>query len=506
MRVGSSIMICTTVAAALFSSIIAATSDPGIVQAVKDKDKAAVRRLLQQKIDVNEQGSYGATALHWAAHWDDLETVGLLIAAGAKANVANDLKLTPLALASANGNTAIVDSLLKSGADPNAAGESGVTPLMQAARTGSVDTVRVLLSHGANVNAKENDRQQTALMWAVSQKHPAVVAALLEGGADVHARTRARSEMVMLDRGPIRNNSQVTGFVKTADKVGTLIETGGTTALLFAAESGDSESAKLLVAAGAEINEAAADGNSPVVLATFSGQGTLARWLLDAGADPNAGGAGYTALHAAVLRSDLETVKALLAHGANPNTRLTKGSPVKRNGSQWALSNALKGATPLLLAAAYLETDIMKVLLANGADPAIGLAGGTTPLLAAAGVDVEVESRPTEQGRRGEARPENRAVPTVQLLLDAAVDVNAVNEAGDTALHGAAGKGFADVIQLLADKGAKLDAKNQNGKTPLALASGEGKLDLFGMPVPEGQLSPAQKKAQELLRKLGATN
>lgn len=462
--------------------------------AVKQKDISAVRALLQKRVDVNAPEADGATALHWAVYGDEAALVDLLIAGGAKVNVANDLAITPLYLASVNGNAAIVKKLLEKGANPDAASDTGVTPLMEAARGGTADVVRALLSRGANVNAKEADRGQTALMWAVARQHPAVVKVLLEHRADVHARTRVRPLRVMLDQGPRRT-------VKTSMQDARQIEGGGSTALLFAAQVGDAESAKLLLAAGADVNDTAADGNSALVLAAFSGHAPVARVLIDAGADPNAAGAGYTALHAAVLRSDLATVNALLAKGANPNAQLTKGSPVRRFGSQWALPTPMTGATPLLVAAIYLEVDIIRALLAGGGDQAIGLPNGTTPLLAAAGIPVEHETRPSDLARRNVVdndapqipRGETDVLEATRLLLDAGADVNAVTEAGDTALHAAAGAGMASVIQLLADRGAKLDVKNKNGQTPLALT------------IPRGRQQEGSKPAEELLRKLGAT-
>ena len=472
-----------------------------LVRAVKHKNTSAVRTLLEQGVDANVPEGDGATALHWAAYWDDLETVGRLIAAGANVNATNDLMVTPLALASANGNAAIVGHLLRAGADLNAAGETGVTPLMEAARTGSLDAVRVLLEFDGDVNAYTNDQRQTALMWAVAQQHPEVVGLLLETGADPHARTRTRRNIVMLDRGPRR-------VAKTSSEVGTEVEMGGITALLFAAQVGDVGSARLLLRAGAEINEAGSDGNSPLVVAAISAHGALASFFLDEGADPDTAGGGYTALHAAVLRSDLGTVETLLAHGADPDLPLTKGSPVRRNGSQWALSSAWAGATPLLLAASYLELDIMQTLVAGGATVTPALPDGTTPLLVAAGITIERRlNRPldhvdtsTDIGDDCCDRPEDGVVEAVGILLDSGADLNEANLAGDTALHAAASNGYTTLIQLLADRGAKLDVKNQNGQTPLALTSGE-----------EGRgrgrgVSPELEKAGELLRKLGATN
>jgi ankyrin repeat protein len=472
-----------------------------LVEAVKQKDAAAVRALLQKRVDVNAPEADGATALHWAVYEDDAALVDLLIAAGAKVDVANDLAITPLHLASVNGNAAIVKKLLEKGANPDAASETGVTPLMEAARSGNADVVRALLTRGANVNAKETDRGQTALMWAVARQHPAVVKVLLEHRADIHARTRVRPLRVMLDQGPRRT-------VKTSIQDARQIEAGGSTALLFAAQVGDAESAKLLLAAGADVNDTAADGNSALVLAAFSGHPPVARVLIDAGADPNAAGAGYTTLHAAVLRSDLATVKALLAKGANPNAQLTKGSPVQRFGSQWALPTPMTGATPLLVAAIYLEVDIIRALLAGGANHAIGLPNGTTPLLAAAGIPVEKETRPSDLARRNVIDNDNPQIPPAEtdvleatrLLLDAGADVNSSNDAGDTALHAAAAAGMTTVIQLLADRGATLDVKNKNGQTPLSLTLARGRQQEGRAPA-----ASASKPAEELLRKLGAT-
>ncbi len=473
-----------------------------LVDAVKQKNEAAVDTLLGRGGDVNEPQADGATALHWAAYWDDVATLDRLIAAGADANAANDLKVTPLALAAANGSATIVERLLQAGADPDAAGETGVTPLMEAARTGSIDAARVLLDFDADVDARTDDRQQTALMWAVVQEHPAVVGLLLEYGADPHARTRTRRDLAMLNKVP-------SGTAKLSAEISTQIERGGNTAFLLAAQGGRLNSARILLGAGVEVNEAGADGNTPLVVAAFSGHGPFASWLLDEGADPNATGGGYTALHAATMRSDLETVERLLAHGANPDIPITRGSPLRRNGSQWALSSAWAGATPLIIAASYLELDVMRALVRSGASVARALPDGTTPLLVAAGITVERRlNRPgldhtdtsTDIGDDCCDRAEDGILEAVGILLDAGAEVNEANEAGATALHAAASGALASVIQLLADRGADLNVKNLEGQTPLALTSRGGGRRGGGGPSPESQA------AGELLRKLGATD
>jgi ankyrin repeat protein len=351
------------------------------------------------------------------------------------------------------------------------------------------------------VNAAETDRQQTALMWAAAQRHADVVKVLLENGADVKARTVVRRLTVMLDQGP--------PGVKTAKEHAHAIEAGGSTALLFAAMSGDVESARLLLDRGADANDIAADGNSALVLAAFQGHGAVARLLLDRGADPNAAGAGYSALHAAVLRGDADTAKALLAKGANSNARMTKGSPVRRFGSQWALVHNLIGATPLFIATIYNELDLMRVLLDAGASPSLPLDNGIPPLLVAAGAEVPHEARPSDVARLGIndvdvpeiPRPEGDLISATRLLLDRGAAVTEASATGDTALHAAAGAALTGVIQLLADRGASIEATNKAGQTPLALTlPREG-----GRQRPDPERLERAKAAEMLLRSLGAT-
>lgn len=485
--------------ALLACAIVAALSPPALIDAVRAADVATVRELVREGADVNASTGDGATALHWAAYRDDVQLVDVLLAAGARTRVANDLGVTPLHLASTNGNAAIVRALLIKGADPNAVSDGGITPLMHAARSGSEATVHALLAHGARVNHQEPGRSQTALMWAVASRHSAIVGLLLRHGADVHARTSTRTLTVMVDRGPRR-------IVKTSMQDARPMDAGGHTPILFAALTGVADSARRLIAAGANPNDIAGDGRSALVLATFAGHPAVARVLIEAGADVQAAGAGYSALHAAVLRGDLETARLLLTRGAAADATLTNGSPVRRFGSQWALSRTLTGATPLLVAAAYLEIDLMRALLTAGANPAQALQDGTTPLHAATGAPLELEARPSDLQRfhvvdsdsPAIPRPTNAVIAAVTLLLDAGVDVNAVNGTGDTALHLAAAGGLTDVIQLLAERGAALDLTNKAGLTPLALT--------LPRPRPDGRGvgSPGSPAAEALLRKLGA--
>ena len=236
---------------------------------------------------------------------------------------------------------------------------------------------------------------------------------------------------------------------------------GGSTPLLFAARSGDAESARLLLAAGADVNDALPDGASALVVAAHSGNGAVATLLLEKGADPNAAAVGYTALHAAVLRSDLDLVKALLAHRREPERADHQGHAGRRNSQDFELPETLIGATPYLLAAKFLEADIMRALAAGGADTRLPMKDGATPLMAAAGMGIVAPAQDEKRGtdRRGLAildggkvEPDSRVLEAVTAALDLGSDINAVNPAGDTAVHIAAAQGYGEVVKLLASQ------------------------------------------------------
>ena len=338
-------------------------ADTRLVEAAKQGDKAAVRALLKQGVEVSTPQGDGATALHWAAYWDDLETTELLIRAGAPVNAANDEGATALWVACANSSAAIVEKLLSAKADPNLGLPSGETPLMTAARTGKVAAVKSLVAHGAQINVKEKLRGQTALMWAVSQRHPEVAKTLIEAGADIQARSKVRPSV--LNVGGDGNNSLTSS--NPPDPID--VEQGGYTPLLFAAMQGDLESARLLVAAGADVNDTSPFGTSALVVAAHSGQGAVGRFLLEKGANPNAAAAGYAPLHAAILLGDVELVKSLVAHGADPNAPLMRPTPYRRTSADLRLDKTLVGASPFWLAARYSEPQIMQALVAGGANP-----------------------------------------------------------------------------------------------------------------------------------------
>ena len=237
---------CVVVLVLAAMGIAAAGADAPLADAARNADWSTVRALLEEGADVGMPQGDGTTALHWAGYWDDSESADLLIRAGANVNGVNDLGVTPLWTACENGSAAMVEKLLRAGASPNAGLLSGETLLMTAARTGNAEIVEQLLAKGADVNAKERGRAQTALMWAVSERQSDVVEVLLSHGADVHARSKVWTEVVKTTPEPWNHSDYIID-----------VQQGGYTPLLFAARVGDLASAKLLVAAGADVNDTA---------------------------------------------------------------------------------------------------------------------------------------------------------------------------------------------------------------------------------------------------------
>ncbi len=484
--------ISLSLVAVLSSDALAAPGEARLAEAIKRKDAEAVQVLFGQRADPNERLGDGATALHWAAYWGDAEIVDRLIRAGAKVEVANDLGVTPLLLASTNEDSAVAKRLLAAGADPNAAGRSGQTPLMAAARAGRAEIAAALVARGANVNARESTHDQTALMWATASRRPEVVRVLLSAGADVKARSRirVRKSLILTSRQASYNPGAYEQHLKTGDIVD--VSEGGYTALLFAAQQGDVESAKLLLGAGAEVNDPAPTGMSPLVVAAYSDHLEVGKYLLEHGAAADVAAAGYTALHAAVLKGNVRFVEALLAHGANPNAPITRANGARRQSADFAFGHTLVGATPLYLAARFAEIPIMRALAAAGADLHFIMPDGSTPIMAAVDTpetdsgDVEGLGRdrrdryvffrlihttsPDDVTPKTPEDEERDVLEMVKFLSSGDVDLNAANSDGDTAMHLAGAKGLNRVIEYLVSRKADVNAQNGRRQTPLDLA------------------------------------
>jgi ankyrin repeat protein len=458
----------------------AASRDRRLIDAVKDGDAPTVRQLLASKVDVSATQPDGANALHWAAERDRVDIADALLKAGARANTENDYGVTPLALAAANGSVAMIDRLIAGGANPLVALPTGETVLMTAVHTGRLDAVGALIAHGADVDAKESVKGQTALMWSIWQGHDDVTRALVEAGADIATASNS-----------------------------------GFTPLLFAVRDGNLTILQLLIDKGASVTETATDGNSALHVAVVRGHVEVAKLLLERGADPNADGPGFTPLHWAtgtwesghshdyifnetavnriqewsvlagipIEEAKHDLIIALLSHGADVNARIQKPPP--RFGFSLFKTGLLSGATPFYLATVTADLPTMRLLLANGADPAIAAKDNTTPLIMAAGLGrVEQETRVTEA----------REIEAVRLLLRLGADINEANSAGNTPLHAATMAGLENLVEFLADHGAALNARNKIGETPLKQARGFEDMFLLYM----------RPKAAAVLERLGA--
>lgn len=449
---------------ALVASSAAANDDAPLADAAEDQDWAVLATLLTAPSDPNAPHPDGATALHWAAHWDNPHAVSALLDAGADSNSTNDHGVTPLWLACENGGTEVAALLLDAGADVNAATPTqGETALMAASLTGSLDIVRMLIDRGADVNARTIKSGQTALMWAISERHGDVARVLIAHGADARARSA-----------------------------------GHYTPMLFAAQQGSVEIATMLIEAGASVNRDG-EGPAPLVVAIERNRVPLARYLVAHGADPNIlMRNGNTPLNAAlatggrqlgydpnaVVREPpdkIDLITDLLAAGADPNGRRGVPEPGSRvyspdgqasgfdrgptDPDNFGVARSWTGATPFWVAAHQADVRLMRLLLEAGADPTLTTADGTTPLMVAAGL--------SHAGDRYERFWSfDTALEATRFLVELGADVNATNIAGFTALHGAAFVGADDVTRYLVEQGADLDAQDFVDRTPYRIAQG----------------------------------
>ena len=507
----ASVARCVVVIGAVWiaATQVAAAAEPALLlDAAERGDRAAAMQLLAKGANPNTPGPDGTTALMWAASNDDLELVRALIKAGANVTLKNQFGTSALTEAAIIGSAPVIEALLKAGADPNTKNPEGETPLMAVARAGKVDAASRLLEAGADVNAKEEWGGQTALMWAAAQSQAEMVKLLASKGADLNARgvIRQWERKVITEPRPKDMNK------------------GGFTPLLYAAREGCVECARHLVAAGADRDLEDPERITPLNMALLNLHFEFAALMIKAGADvdkwdlfgrsplymaadvsslPTKGNGAMAVIPSVDSVTALDVAKMLLDAGANPNLQLKRRPPYRDvpqdRGGDTILA---QGATPLLRAARAGDAPLVDLLLKHKALVDLPSKEGVTPLMAAAGL--EFGTRVT----RGRNRTNEGVLATMRLLIDAGANVNARNvtdsprtgeysaaataaaRAGrggrasqvpsasavphQTALHGAAERGYTAFVKFLAENGADLQAKDANGRTPLDLAKGIG--------------------------------
>jgi ankyrin repeat protein len=435
----------------------------------------------------------GTTALHLAVRSNDLPAVQRLLRSGANPSAANRYGVTPLSLAATNGNASIVEVLLKAGADYKATLPGGETILMTAARAGNRDVVKMLLDRGLDPNARESTNAETALMWAAAENHPEAAKLLIEHGAELNARSK---------------NLEYKTDRFGLEGVMTILPRGNLTPLMFAAREGSAKAARALADAGADLNLTEPDGGTALVLAIINSHYDTASVLVDKGADSNiADSAGMAALYAAVDMNTLIEIygrpprkstdeltalglmQKLLEHGARVDAQL-KAPPLQRAHTPGD-RNLGEGTTPLMRAARNGDVAAMRLLLEHGADPNLTQRNHTTALMQAAGLGRGLGTFADEYAT------EAQMFEAVKLLLDQHVDVNVVNDSGQTALHLAA-LSMDSVVELLAMNGAKIDATDKQGRTALDMALGKGG------PGRAGAAAATRPSTAALLRRFGA--
>jgi ankyrin repeat protein len=467
-----SLRILPVLAAALAAAAPPArAADSALVAAVKKADLETVRRMLQKGESANTANADGSTALHWAVESDQAEMTRVLLRAGADAKRANRYGMTPLHLAAVNGNATVMRDLLDAGADPNAVLPEGETVLMTAARTGSAASLTLLLDRGANVDARDHWYGESALMWAAAQNHAEAVSLLVARDAPVDSRSTLQN---LANRRAGQN----------------ILSLGNWTPLMYAARENALEAGRALIKAKAGLNLVDPDGATALAIAIINAHYEFAAMLLDAGADPNIADteAGMGPLYAAAdmhrlavghgrpnpkpvgLMTAVDIAKKLLASGADPNARLKK-SILQRHHTAGD-STLAEGATPFLRAAKSGDIEMMRALVAGGADPKITMPNGSSALLYAAGLGWRNGSPAAPSYDQGS---EEEAIEALRFLLELGLDLHGANDSGDTALHAAiSGRGSEAIIAFLVARGADPEAKNKRGQTPLALALAKG--------------------------------
>jgi ankyrin repeat protein len=458
--------------------------------AVYRGDATMVNVLVRAGANVKAANRAGSTPLWLAAINGDATVIGQLLEAGADPNEKLPLGRTPLMIASRTGNVEAMKVLIDRGANVNAKeAQRGTTAMMWAADEGHAAAIQLLVDRGADIKAQSNPapRGRGPALGKANDPRKQVAAngerlaagqpsQLGGGGGDAGGRAGGGGRGGGRGRGAGANANAGADAAGDQDDAAAAIgfarnrqggaDGGALTALIYAVRANDLESVKTLVEAGADVNQTSGYGWTPLLVATQNRYYSLGAWLLDHGADPNKGHKGdWVPLYLAtdnrniesgdypVRKGDmdhLEFIKLLISKGANVNARVKDSTETRTVfTNQWLDEN---GATAFLRASQSGDIELMKLLLANGADPKINTLLNVSPLHVAAGIG-------WVEGITYEWSPES-TFEAVKMLIDLGLDVNLQADTGRTALHGAAHKGRADVIQILADHGANLETRD----------------------------------------------
>ena len=461
--------------------------------AVYRDDLETVQLLLRAGARANVANRSGITPLAMACLYGNVNMINTLIAAGANAKELGPTGETTLMLAARNGNPEAIKVLIAAGADVNAKENlRNTTALMWAVEQKNPAAVKALLDAGADFRARTGPaglprnymaaRVDTAGVEAAVRRYADAAAAgrtyeeqveFEEKNGTVHEGRRAAAQPARpAAAGAANQPPPVVQADDTEVVIAGLVGSGGggLTALVLAAREGDLQSVKFLLDAGADVNQVTEYGWTPLLTATNNRHYKLAMFLIERGADVNrANKGGWTPLYLAtdnrnieggdfpVPKPDmdhLEYIKFLLDRGATPNARI-KDNTLTRTifTMQWFFES---GATPFVRAAQSSDIELMKVLLAHGADPKAATDHGDTALTAAAGIGW-VEGVTYEHSAKAN-------LETIKMLLDLGLDPNGTNRDGRTPLMGAAMKGRNEVVQFLVDHGAKLETRDKGSR------------------------------------------
>ncbi len=461
-----------------------------------------------------------AGALHDAAQKGDLEEARALIDKGVDIKIADENGLAALHHAAIYGHRDVITLLTSRGANVNVTNQDGWTPLHYAIFHGRKDVIEELIAHGADVDIKDK-KGKIPLFLALERDRQDIALLLINAGADIHATAddgetllhraallgQCEVSKALLDRGFDVNSLRGYGWIPLHRAVRG-----------YALRDSHVDMVKLLVARGAAIDTKDVNGSTPLNIATetimmTSSQGEpplyrIVRFLISEGADINSKSKyGWPALHWAVSTAQKDLVELLIAKGAGIDSTDWGGSTPLH----WAVHNnreykqrlidltaEIKATTTGVNAAstespkqigimqsskvAEISKDLVRLLIAKGANVNAKNKDGDTPLIEAAkGAELEVVKLLVASGASINVKNKHDITPLenaarngradiLELLLIAQGHVS--DWASGTLLLGAAQSCRKDTVRLLIAKGADVNARNESGVTPLGLAIG----------------------------------